>query len=58
MNAANMPESSLEIARIAGSFLETCAELRALLVEARRQLASSIGGEIGYWTRKDEALSK
>ena len=58
MNAANMPESSLDIARIAGSFLETCAELRSLLVEARRELASSIGGEIGYWTRKDEGSAK
>lgn len=58
MNAANMPESSLDIARIAGSFLETCAELQALLVEARRELASSIGGEIGYWTRKDEGSTK
>jgi hypothetical protein len=55
MNAANQPESSLDIARIAGSFMETCAELRTLLIEARRTLASSIGGEIGYWTRKDEA---
>ena len=54
MNAANQPESSLDIVRIASSFLETCAELRTLLVEARRTLASSIGGEIGYWTRKDE----
>ncbi|WP_242098127.1 ribbon-helix-helix protein, CopG family [Sphingomonas sp. CROZ-RG-20F-R02-07] len=58
MNAANQPESSLDIARIAGSFLETCAELRGLLVETRRTLASSIGGEIGYWTRKDEGPSK
>jgi len=35
--------------------METCGELRTLLIEARRTLASSIGGEIGYWTRKDEA---
>jgi metal-responsive CopG/Arc/MetJ family transcriptional regulator len=54
MNAANQPESSLDIARIAGPFLETCADLRSLLIEARRSLASSIGGEIGYWTRRDE----
>jgi len=54
MNAANQPESSLDIARIAGTFLETCADLRSLLIEARRSLASSIGGEIGYWTRRDE----
>lgn len=53
MNAANQPESSLDIARIAGSFLETCGDLRSLLVETRRTLASSIGGEIGYWTRSD-----
>ena len=58
MNAANMPESSLDIARIADSFLETCAELRALLAEARRELASSIGGEVGYWTRKDGGSTK
>jgi len=54
MNAANQPESSLDIARIAGTFLETCADLRSLLIEARRSLASSICGEIGYWTRRDE----
>jgi uncharacterized protein (DUF1778 family) len=54
MNAANQPESSLDMARIAGTFLETCADLRTLLIEARRSLASSIGGEIGYWTRRDE----
>ncbi|MCP8891610.1 ribbon-helix-helix protein, CopG family [Sphingomonas faeni] len=54
MNAANQPESSLDIARIAGTFLETCGDLRSLLIEARRSLASSIGGEIGYWTRRDE----
>jgi predicted transcriptional regulator len=53
MNAANQPESSLDIARIAGGFLETCADLRSLLIAARRSLASSIGGEIGYWTRTD-----
>lgn len=58
MNAANQPESSLDIARIAGTFLETCADLRSLLTEARRSLASSIGGEIGYWTRKDGAPSE
>jgi hypothetical protein len=50
MNAANMPESSLDIARIAVPFMETCGELRALLIASRRTLASSIGGEIGYWT--------
>ena len=44
MNAANQPESSLDIARIAGPFLETCASLRTLLIAARRSLASSIGG--------------
>jgi len=54
INAANQPESSLDIARIAGSFLEICADLRSLLIEARRSLASSIGGEIGYWTRNSE----
>jgi predicted transcriptional regulator len=54
MNAANQPESSRDIARIAGTFLEACGDLRALLIEARRSLASSIGGEIGYWTRTNE----
>ncbi|MEG3162868.1 ribbon-helix-helix domain-containing protein [Sphingomonas sp. LB2R24] len=49
MNAANMPESSLDIARIAGPFIEKCSELQRLLIETRRVLASSIGGEIGYW---------
>ena len=58
MNAANQPESSLDIARIAGTFLETCADLRSLLIEARRSLASSIGGEIGYWTRNDGTPSE
>ena len=58
MNAANQPESSLDIARIAGTFLETCTDLRSLLIEARRSLASSIGGEIGYWTRKDGVPSE
>lgn len=51
MNAANQPESTLDISRIAEGFLETCAELRTVLWETRRMLASSIGGEIGYWTR-------
>jgi hypothetical protein len=50
MNAANMPESSLDIARIAVPFIETCGDLRTLLIESRRTLASSIGGEISYWT--------
>ncbi|WP_242153854.1 ribbon-helix-helix domain-containing protein [Sphingomonas sp. BAUL-RG-20F-R05-02] len=50
MNAANMPESSLDIARIAVPFMETCGDLRTLLTESRRTLASSIGGEISYWT--------
>lgn len=56
MNAANMPESSLDIARIAGPFIETCAELKSLLWESRRMLASSIGGEISYWTRTDRTI--
>lgn len=50
MNAANQPESTLDIARIAGPFMETCAELQKLLISTRRSLATSIGGEIGYWT--------
>lgn len=58
MNAANMPESSLDIARIAGPFIETCAELKTLLWESRRVLAASIGGEISYWTRAAEARAE
>lgn len=50
MNAANQPESSLEISRIAGPFLETCDELRSLLLATRRSLATYVGGEVGYWT--------
>ncbi len=50
MNAANQPGSALEIARIAEPFIETCADLRALLISTRRSLASHIGGEVGYWT--------
>ena len=50
MNAANQPESSLDVARIAESFLDTCAELKALLFATRRSLSSYVGGEISYWT--------
>jgi hypothetical protein len=50
MNAANMPGSSLDIARIAGSFIEACGDLKAKLFEARRLLSSSVGAEVGYWT--------
>ena len=49
MNAANMPESTLDIARIAGPFLETCAELKGVLFGTRRALSSAIGAEVGYW---------
>ena len=50
MNAANQPESTLDLARIAEPFLETCAELKALLLETRRSLSSYVGAEVGYWT--------
>ena len=50
MNAANQPESTLDLARIAEPFLETCAELKALLFETRRSLSSYVGAEVGYWT--------
>lgn len=50
MNAANQPESSLDIARIAGPFIETCGELKALLHATRRSLSAYVGGEVGYWT--------
>ena len=50
MNAANQPGSALEIVRIAEPFVETCADLRVLLISMRRSIASHIGGEVGYWT--------
>ncbi len=50
MNAANQPESSLDIARIAAPFIETCRGLQRSLTETRRAMATLIGGEIGYWT--------
>lgn len=50
MNAANQPESTLNLARIAEPFLETCADLKALLFATRRELSSYVGGEVGYWT--------
>ena len=54
MNAANMPGSSLDIARIAGSFMESCADLKAKLFAARRSFSSSVGAEVGYWTSNHE----
>jgi len=50
MNAANQPESSLDIARIAGPFIEKCEELNALLFTTRLSLSVAIGAEVGYWT--------
>jgi hypothetical protein len=50
MNAANQPESTLDLARIAEPFLQTCGDLRSLLLAMRRTLASYVGGEVGYWT--------
>lgn len=50
MNAATMLESSLDLGRIAGPFLDTCAELMGLLFATRRALSSLIGAEVGYWT--------
>lgn len=50
MNAAMMPESSLDIASIAEPFLETCADLKVLLHTTRRTLSSYVGGEVDYWT--------
>lgn len=58
MNAANQPESSLDVTRIAGSFLETCGELKALLFATRRSLSSCVGGEVGYWTSAYGAAEK
>jgi hypothetical protein len=50
MNAANQPESSLDIARIAEPFLETCADLKIVLHATRRSLSAYVGGEVAYWT--------
>jgi hypothetical protein len=58
MNAANMPGSSLDIARIAGSFIEACGELKAKLFEARRSFSSSVGAEVGYWTANHEGRER
>lgn len=50
MNAAKQPGSTLDISRIAGQFIETFAELKALLFAIRRSLSSSIGAEVGIST--------
>lgn len=50
MNAANQPGSALELARIAEPFIETCGDLRVLLISTRRSIVSNIGGEVSYWT--------
>ena len=50
MNAANQPGSTLEVARIAEPFLQTCADLKALLFDLRRTLSASVGAEVSYWT--------
>ena len=56
MNAANQPESSLDIARIAGPFVEKCEELKTLLFTTRLALSASIGAEVGYWTETYRGL--
>ncbi|MEI5687757.1 hypothetical protein [Sphingomonas kyungheensis] len=50
MNAANMPGSSLDIARIAEPFIDTCAELKSQLFALRRALSRYVSGEVAYWT--------
>ena len=50
MNAANRPESRLQIERIAGPFVETCTDLRKLLFGMKRSLSTYVGGEVSYWT--------
>jgi hypothetical protein len=50
MNAANQPGSSLDMARIARPFLQTCGELKTLLTTMRQSLSSCVGAEVGYWT--------
>lgn len=58
MNAANQPESSLDLARIAAPFLETCAELKTLLFAMRRELTSYAGAEVSYWTSVSKAADE
>jgi hypothetical protein len=43
MNAANQPESSLDIAKIAPQFLDTCTDLKSIVFAARREVSSCIG---------------
>lgn len=50
MNAASQPGSTLDLARIAEPFMETCGDLKALLFATRRSLSTYVGGEVGYWT--------
>jgi hypothetical protein len=50
MNAANRPESRVDIARIAEPFVETCTDLRKLLFGVQRSLTTYVGGEVSYWT--------
>jgi hypothetical protein len=54
MNAADLPGSALEIARIATPFIDTCGDLKALLFDVRRTLNSYVSGEVGYWTDAPE----
>lgn len=58
MNAANQPESSLDVARIAAPFIDTCADLKTLLFAMRRELTSYAGAEVGYWTRAAKAADE
>lgn len=58
MNAANLPESSLDVARIAPLFLETCADLKVLLFDTRRALSTYVGGEVGYWIGAFKEISR
>jgi hypothetical protein len=54
MNAANMPGSSLDIARIAEPFIDTCTELKSQLFSLRRALSRYVSGEVAYWTGAKE----
>lgn len=49
MNAANQPGSTLDLARIAEPFIETCSDLKASLASMRETLEDKVGGEVGYW---------
>lgn len=54
MNAANMPGSSLDIARVAAPLIDTCVDLKAHLFDLRETLSACVSGEVAYWTGANE----